>query len=157
MNDKTNAEESGASASQLAADSQQVEESRANMEVILQELRDFRQENGGALREIKEEINKTNNRIEEAEQRIAGAEERIQCMEDAVLELLKLQTHLEARLRDQEGRSRRDNIRIHGVCEGAENNSSSVISFVCTLLKDNLDLPSTMNLEVERAHRALGP
>lgn len=71
--------------------------------------------------------------------------------------LLKLQAHLEAKLTDQEGRSRRDNFRIHGVCEGAEDNSSSVISFVCTLLKQNLDLPPTVSLAVERAHRALGP
>lgn len=32
-----------------------------------------------------------------------------------------------------------------------------MISFVNTLLKENLDLPPTMNLEVERAHKALGP
>lgn len=39
-------------------------------------------------------------------------------MEDAMMELLKRQVKLEARLTDQEGRSRRDNIRIHGIVEG---------------------------------------
>lgn len=41
VSDKTLAEECGASASKLAADSQHVEESTANLEVILIELRDF--------------------------------------------------------------------------------------------------------------------
>lgn len=58
----------------------------------------------------------TNNRIDEAEERIAKVEERIQGAEDILSELLKLQTQLEARLTDQEDCSRRDNIRIHGIC-----------------------------------------
>lgn len=78
VSDETIAEECGTSASKLTADSQQVEESMTNLEVILQELIGFRQENGGTMREIKEE-NKTNNRIDEAEQRIVDAEERLQC------------------------------------------------------------------------------
>ncbi|KAJ4919448.1 hypothetical protein JOQ06_022222 [Pogonophryne albipinna] len=128
----------------------------ANLDVILRELREFRQENGERLRDIREDINKTNNRIDEAEERIAEAEERLESVEGAVSELLKLQTHMEARLTDQEGRSRRENIRIHGVCEGAEENSPSVISFVETLLKENLELPPSSDLKIERAHRALG-
>lgn len=35
----------------------------ANLEVILKELRDFRKENSETLKEIKEDINKTNNRM----------------------------------------------------------------------------------------------
>lgn len=90
VNYETPAEESGASASQIATDNQQAKESMANLEVILKELIDLCQENGVILREIKEEVNKTNNKIDEAEQRIAGVEERIQSMEEAVSELLKL-------------------------------------------------------------------
>ena len=123
----------------------------ANLEVILQELREFRQENVEKLRDIKEDINKTTNRIDEAEERIA--KERLESVEGAVSEL---QTHMEARLTDQEGRSRRDNIRIHGVCEGAEENSPSVIYLVEALLKENLDLPPSSDLKIERAHQALG-
>lgn len=44
-------------------------------------------------------------------------------MEVALSELFKLQTHMEVRMTDQEGSSTRDNIRIHGVSEGAEENS----------------------------------
>lgn len=89
--------------------------------------------------------------------RIAEAEERVQGVEGAILEMLKRQTYLGERLTDQEGRARRDNIRIHGVCQGAEESTTSVISFVETLLKENLDLPPSTDLRIERAHRALGP
>ncbi len=78
-------------------------------------------------------------------------------MEGALLEMLKRQTHLEARLRDQEGQSRRGNIRIHGVREGVEEISVSGISFVETLLRENLELPPSADLSIERAHQALGP
>ncbi len=70
-------------------------------------------------------------------------------MEGALLEMLKRQTHLEARLRDQEGQSRRENIRIHDVYKGAEENSASVISFP---LKENLELPPSSELSIKRAH-----
>lgn len=89
--------------------------------------------------------------------RIAESEERIQGVEGAILEMLKRQTCLEARLTDQEGRARRDNIRIYSVSEGAEENSSSVIFFVEMLMKKkNLDFPPSTDLHIERAHRALG-
>ncbi|KAK1884864.1 LINE-1 type transposase domain containing protein 1 [Dissostichus eleginoides] len=160
VNNKPLVEESGASGcasfSQRDTKGQREEGNMANLDVILQELREFRQENSEQLRDIREDINKTKNRIDEAEERIAEAEERLESVEGAVSELLKLQTHMEARLTDQEGRSRRDNIRIHGVCEGAEENSPSVIYFVETLLKENLDLPPFSDLKIERAHQALG-
>ena len=62
-------------------------------------------------------------------------------MVDALLEPLKIQTRLEMKLTDQDGRSSRDNIRIHEGCEGAEENSPSVISSE-KLLIETLD-PST--------------
>lgn len=147
-----------ASTSTLTTDKQvqREEENMANSEMILKEIRDFRQENGTALKGIQEEIQKTNTRIDEAEKRIAEAEDRVQGVEAATLELLKLQAYLEARLTDQDGRSRRDNIRIHGVCEGAEENSTSMIAFVETLLKEKLELSTSTDLRIERAHRTLG-
>ncbi len=47
------------------------EEDMPNLDVILQELRDIRKEIGDTLTDIKEEINKTNNRLDEAEEHIA--------------------------------------------------------------------------------------
>ncbi len=80
-----------------------------------------------------------NKRIEEDEDRITEAEEQIQQTGEALIELIKRQTQLESKLTDQEGRSRRDNIRIYRVPEDSEN-SSSTITFIEKLLKDGLDL-----------------
>lgn len=129
--------------------------SNASLDLILREIREFRKDNGEQLKGIKEEINKTNKRVEEAEERIMNAETRLQVNEEAVTELLKLQIEMNAKLTDLEGRSRRENIRIHGVKEGSEDNAPSMIAFVDRLLKEKLELPDSAELRVERAHRAL--
>lgn len=125
--------------------------------LILKELREFRKDSSQQLNAIREEINKSNTRIEEAEKRIDATETRLQVAEDTVQELLHLQIHLDAKLTDLEGRSRRENIRIHGVQEGAEENSPSMVMYVERLLREGLELPATFELRVERAHRALMP
>ncbi|KAK1899768.1 Pleckstrin like domain containing family A member 6 [Dissostichus eleginoides] len=109
------------------------------MSLILKELREFRKDNGQQLKEIRKEINKTNTRIAEAEGQIEATETWLQVAEEAVTELLQLQVHLDAKLMDLEGRSRRENIRIHGVKEGAEDNSPSMGTFVEALLREGLD------------------
>lgn len=126
----------------------------ANSETILRELRDFRRENTDTLKEIKDELRETNHRIDTAEMRLMEAEERLQHMEDATFELLELQKQFENRLVDQEGRSRRENIRIHGVKEGAEDSARGMIDFIETLLREKLELPPSHHLGIERAHRA---
>lgn len=47
----------------------------ANLQIILQELREFRRENAETLREIREDVKATKNR---AEMRISETEERLQ-------------------------------------------------------------------------------
>lgn len=130
----------------------------ADLDVILRELRGFRQENNEKLETIKDEISKINTRLDEAENRIEQAEERIQTTEDVVTEMLKLHMKLEDKLTDLESRSRRDNIRIYGVCEGAEKDST-MASFVEKLLREGLQLSEeeVPDLHIERAHRSLGP
>ncbi|CAL9692043.1 unnamed protein product [Knipowitschia caucasica] len=130
-------------------------ETMADLQTVLQEIKDFRRENAESFKELKEDIKNTNIRVEEAERRIMESEGRIQMIEDATLELLELQKQTLSRLTDQESRSRRDNIRIHGVKEGAEEGSQSMIDFIVTLLKEKLDLAPSLDLIVERAHRAL--
>lgn len=127
-----------------------------NLVNILEELRDFRKENNEKLAEIKEDLNNTVKRIQEAEDRIMEAEERIQVSEEVLAELLKHQNQLDAKLTDQEGRSRRENIRIYGVPENSESGSST-ISFVEELLKNGLGLDTATDLHIQRAHRALAP
>lgn len=72
--------------------------------------------------------------------------------------MLKLHTKLEDKLLDLESRSRRENIRIYGVPEGSEKESTTMVSFVEDLLRERLELTQDMpDLQIERAHRSLGP
>lgn len=130
----------------------------ANIDVILQELRDFRQENNVSLGEIKEEMSKMGARMDEAEGRIEKAEERIQNTEDTMTEIIKLQIRLEDKLMDLESRTRRENIRIYGVPETAERDSPTMSDFVEKLLRVGLELSQDeIDIRIERAHRSLGP
>lgn len=128
-----------------------------DLDLILRELRDFRRDNKEQLDDIKEEIMRTNTRLDEAEERILKAEERVQNTEDVLTEMLKLHVKLDAKITEQESRSRRENIRIYGVPEEAEKESPTMISFVEKLLRENLNIDDATTLEIERAHRALGP
>lgn len=65
---------------------------------------------------------------------------------------------LRQKLSELEKCSRRQNIRIYGVPELAEGQSPSpVLPFVAKLLHENVGIPTTKDLQIERAHRALGP
>ena len=126
----------------------------ASLYTILKELREFRKDSNQKLSDIREDIGKIYKRVEEAEERINSAETRIQSSEEILTELVKLQMQTEAKLTDLEGRSRRDNVRIFGVKEGAEENTTMTI-FVEDLLMKGLELPASTALNIERAHRAL--
>ena len=144
-------------AEKLTPETPQTLENMSDLQAVLREIREFRRETVDSLNGIREEIKKTNERIDEAEGRIGEAEERLVSIEEATHELIKLQKKLEDKQIDQEGRARRDNIRLHGIKEGAESGATSMTAFVETLLTEKLALPATFSISVERAHRALGP
>lgn len=127
----------------------------ADLTTVLQEIKNFRKEIRGQLGEIKEEILKVSNRMDEAEERIEKAEERIQNTEEATNEIIKLQIRLEDKLIDLESRTRRENIRIYGIPETAEQDFTTMIEFVQKLLRDGLGL-SLAQEDIDRAHRSLG-
>lgn len=83
-------------------------EEPVNLTLILRELRDLKKQ----FEDIKGEITKTNSKLDEAEARIVENEERLQNTEEALAEMLKIQEQLQSKLADQEGRSRRENVRI---------------------------------------------
>ena len=62
------------------------------------------------------------------------------------------QLELRSKLTELEGHSRRNNIRIYGIKEGAE--GTSLICFVENLIQTELGEGTSPN---KRAHRALGP
>lgn len=115
----------------------------------MQELREFCCENADSLNDILTDINKANGRIDDAEKCNEELEECIQKIEEATMVLLELQKRFEDRLTDKERRSRRANIRIHGLKEGAEDNAPSMNGFVETLPRENLELALSFELWIK--------
>ncbi|CAL9702102.1 unnamed protein product [Knipowitschia caucasica] len=135
---------------------------RRNEDVGLVEELAGAEELTGSEEELAEELTSDTVRvgqkmIDETEKRIGDTEERIQYMEEATCELIQFCKKLKEKQVDQEGRARRDNVRLHGIKEGAEKDAESVSAFVETLLKEKLELPVAYELGVERAHRSLSP
>lgn len=58
-----------------------------------------------------------------------GKQDKLQNVEEALAEMLKMQEQLQSKLTDQEGHSRRSNIRIYGVPKGTEGKPRSMITF----------------------------
>lgn len=128
---------------------------KTSIEIILKELREFRKDSCQKLTDIREDMNKMYKRVEEAEERIDAAETRIQSTEEVVAELVKIQEQTGAKLMDLEGRLRRENVRLYGVKEGAEEGAATMITYVEELLIKGLELPTSTTVNIERAHRAL--
>ncbi|KAI4896998.1 hypothetical protein NFI96_008863 [Prochilodus magdalenae] len=92
----------------------------ASLEGILREIKEFGRNNRQQLADIKQELSKTNKRLDEAEGRIEETEQRMTTVETVLKRVIQQQAALEAGLLDQEGRSRRENIRVYGIPENAE-------------------------------------
>ncbi|KAL0194679.1 hypothetical protein M9458_008251 [Cirrhinus mrigala] len=58
---------------------------------------------------------------------------------------------MQGKITDLEGRSRRNNIRIYSIKEGAE--GASMFKFINGLLKTKLSLNDDLDLQIQRAHR----
>lgn len=65
--------------------------------------------------------------------------------------LIHRQASMEAKLTDQEGRARWDNLRINGIPEKEE--GDNICAFLEKLLRDVLDFPGDTELRIEQAHR----
>lgn len=124
-----------------------------SLQSIFDELRGFRKDNNAQLEDIKQEIKGVNDRLEEAEGRIEETETVLQTASVLIKRLAQRQAKLEARLTEQEGRARRENLRIYGIPEDKE--GADMVLFLNNLFKQTLDLPEERDLGIERAHRAL--
>lgn len=90
-----------------------------------------------------------------SETRLERVEDRVLNVEQVLAKMIKIINQQENKLHDQEGRFRRENIRIYNVPKGAE--GSSMMDIVDKLLRDTLELWPTMEFHIERAHRPLAP
>ncbi|KAF0029347.1 hypothetical protein F2P81_018452 [Scophthalmus maximus] len=103
---------------------------------------------------MKAEQRRTNERLDEAEGRIEEAETLLQAMGRLMKKLMQPQANTEAKLDDQEGRARRDNLRIYGIPEKDE--GDNMCGFLEKLLRETLDISEDMEVRIERAHRVQG-
>jgi len=87
------------------------------------------------------------------EERIMDAKTRIQLNEEAVTEMLKLQIEMDAKLTDLEGQSRRDNIQMHSVKEGSE---EELYSGVKATTKHGATVHSCQNGQLQNERRNIG-
>lgn len=122
---------------------------------ILGELQEFRKDMKQQLHDIKTELVNVHQKMKETEDRVEAVEERVQNMEQILGKMIELVSQQQEKLLEQEGRSRRENIRICNVPEGAE--GSAMRDFVEKLLKDTLEIDPNTELDIERAHQALAP
>uniref|UniRef100_H3A5Z6 L1 transposable element RRM domain-containing protein n=1 Tax=Latimeria chalumnae TaxID=7897 RepID=H3A5Z6_LATCH len=93
--------------------------------------------------------------------RLDGEKEDHEARISILEENLAHQTHLTGemwdKIQDLENRSRRNNTRVLGIPEGIEGNGVSGPALLLTVLRDCLPLESAGAIEVEHAHRTLGP
>lgn len=135
---------------------------------ILAELEKLRQENNEGhnqtlvtlsklettMQEMKSDLVRLERKTTEAENRISGVEDTVLRHERAIRYLLTREVDLTARCEDQQNRSRRNNLRIYRVPEDSE--GTDMKTFIKHLLQTTLQLGPDVNMQIERAHRALG-
>lgn len=119
---------------------------------LKKELSDFRGEMNSRLGIIETDMKEVTNRMDETEARVAEMETFSADARDVLAHTLELHEHLQERLADLETRSRRNNIRIHGIEEGAE--KDDMPGFVEGFIKAELGLPDHP-LGIQRCHRSL--
>ncbi|XP_051801646.1 uncharacterized protein LOC127533172 [Acanthochromis polyacanthus] len=119
------------------------------------EFNNFRSEVNQKLQTVAEDVRDHGARMIEVEKRIEEVESANTELKNALLHTLKHQKLLRAQLTDLEGRSRHNNVRIYGIKEGAE--GTSMIHFIDSFLKKELGLENNTDLQIQRAHRSLGP
>lgn len=124
-----------------------------NMDLLRKELRDFRQEMDQKLNKVVADIKEITDRVAETEQRIADTEEMNMETSEALTHVLQLQEKVQAQLTDLEARSRRNNLHIHGVPEGAEGDNPQ--DFIEKFIQTQLSLPNN-TLNIQRCHWSLG-
>lgn len=122
--------------------------------LLKKEISDFREEMNEKLSVIDTDLKEMAQRIEETERRVSEMEELCMDVKEVLFHTLELQEHLRARLIDLEARSRRNNVHIYGIPEGAEGNN--ILEFTDNFIKTELGLPDTP-LGIQRCHHLLGP
>lgn len=138
-----------------------------NMSGVMEELRALRREHAEASKETKdalarveatlkdltERTTKLERRMSDAEQRLGDTEDETQRHQRTLGYLLHREANLTAKCEDLESRARRNNLRIYGIREGEE--KTDMLGFISEVIRTSLSLSEELELNIERAHRAL--
>uniref|UniRef100_A0A087X5R6 L1 transposable element RRM domain-containing protein n=1 Tax=Poecilia formosa TaxID=48698 RepID=A0A087X5R6_POEFO len=106
----------------------------------------------GKLDNVATEVQGLAERVDEAEARVHQVETWAKEATEALCFCIE-QRKTQLKVLDFESRSRRNNVRVFGVPEGQEGNSTT--QYIETLLRSQLQLPEDLDLKIQRAHRTL--
>lgn len=113
------------------------------------ELADIRAEIQQKLVEVVTDLIATTARVGEAESRIADIEEWAADFKEVLCQSLQAQENLQMKLTDLEARSRRNNVRIYGITEGAEENN--IQQFIHNFIKKEQEPLTEADLSIPRS------
>lgn len=131
-----------------------IRESIQNLGSMLrQELATFNEEMGNRFEAIDRRMETQGRDIVDIQERVVETEEWNADLREILASSLKQQKRLQEKVTDLEGRSRRNNIRVWGVPEGTEKDSTP--EFIERLIREELKLDEDASLQIQRAHRAL--
>lgn len=109
-----------------------------------------------AIQDIKNDVKSCANRVTQAEERISGTEDSVSVLQASVKKLETEVRVLTSRVEDQDNRSRRSNLRLINLPEGAE--GKDACAFMESWLPEALGIePLRSPLIIERCHRLPGP
>ena len=120
---------------------------------LKQELSQLGQEINGKLDKISSEVQSLNERVEEVEGRVEKVERWAEAVTEELCASLAREKALMSLLDENNQRSRRCNIRIFNCGEHEEKDVPMPV-FVEKLLRSKLQLPETLELKIQRAHRS---
>lgn len=120
-----------------------------------QEMNTLKHDINQQLTVTKLAVQEQSEKLEEAQNRIGGLETWSTAANDTLKQLLKEQKKMSDKINDLESRGRRNNLRIYGVREGEEGNSTT--TFVENLLRSEKLISEGTDPQIQRAHRSLGP
>lgn len=108
------------------------------------------------MTEMKVNVAANTTRIEEVEDRVSSTEDCLEKSEAELRNAMKRIAYLETKAEDLENRSRRKNLRLFGLREGAEG-KQSLMEFIQNMLPRWLELDNGESFTLERVHRTLAP
>ena len=123
--------------------------------MLRQELATSNKEMGNRFEAIDKGMEAQGRDMADMQERVAETEEWNADLKGILPSSLKQQRRLQEKVTGLEGRSRRNNLRVWGVLEGAE--KDSVPEFIERMIREELKHEEGASLQIQRAHRALAP